>query len=242
MENAAGDEFQGMNRDIDISARIRDEILDGQLPFGTRITIAEMAQRYGVSQMPIRTALSQLQGEGLLTVSDTGRTAIRSIDRSLISNIFNLRASIEVLLIRSATPRISSTDLDLLDATEHELEQLVANQDYPAVQVANRRFHSIIASAADNPDAVELLNRHFFLLAALWRRLSYGPERFSGVVNDHRFIIRAMRLRDAEAAGALAHAHVIKAKLAMLECFDREFPADDKRILKRRRPQKKSDQ
>jgi DNA-binding GntR family transcriptional regulator len=49
-----------MTREIDISARIREDILGGELPFGARVTIAELAQRYGVSQMPIRMALSEL--------------------------------------------------------------------------------------------------------------------------------------------------------------------------------------
>lgn len=213
-----------MSRDIDICARIREDILGGVLPFGARVTMAELAQRYGVSQMPIRTALSQLQGEGLLRISETGRAAIRTIDRALVGNIFDIRGAMEVLLIRSAARRITDEELDALEAVEREFEQRVDDADYPAVQAANRRFHKIIAAAAQNADAVELLDRHFFLVAALWRRVSYGPERFSGVVSDHRYILRALRARDPDAAAALAQAHVVKAKLFMLECFDRAFP------------------
>lgn len=213
-----------MTLDIDIGARIREDIVGGVLPFGARVTIAELAQRYGVSQMPIRTALSQLQGEGLVQMSETGRAAIRTIDRTLVGNIFDIRGAMEVLLIKSAARAITDEELDALDAAEREFERCVHDEDYPAVQAANRRFHKIIASSAQNADAVELLDRHFLLVAALWRRVSYGPERYSGVVSDHQYMLRALRARDADAAAALAQAHVVKAKLFMLDCFDRTFP------------------
>lgn len=212
-----------MSRDTDVTARIREDILAGALAFGARVTIADLAERYAVSQMPIRMALSQLQGEGLLAVTDTGRTSIRTVDRSFVSNIFDIRGAMEVLLVRAAADKITAAELESLAAAERELEEMVERQDYAGVQRCNRRFHSIIAQAADNKEAVETLDRYFFLVAALWRRVSYGAERFSGVVNDHQFILRALQARDRDAAVLLTQAHVVKAKLVMLEHFDRAF-------------------
>jgi DNA-binding GntR family transcriptional regulator len=229
-----------MTLDIDISARIREDILSGGLPFGARVTIAELAQRYGVSQMPVRVAFGQLQGEGLLTISDTGRASIRAVDRDFIGNVFDIRRELEALLIRSAADRISDTQLQELEAIEATLEQMVHDQNYAEVQAANRRFHSLVSRAAHNDDAVELIDRHFFLVAALWRRVSYGPERFSGVVNDHRFILKALRLRDADAAVALSRAHVTKAKLVLLEYFDKMLEESAKELPKKTRREKSS--
>jgi DNA-binding GntR family transcriptional regulator len=214
-----------MTRELNISDRIREDILGGALPFGGKLTIASLAERYGVSQMPIRMALSELQGEGLLKVSDTGRTTIRAIDRHFVSNIFDIRGALETLLIKSAARLITERELDELEMVERELERHVDAADYAAAQQANRQFHKVIARAAHNADAEELLDRHFFLVAALWRRVAYGPERFSGVVNDHRFIVRALRAHDADAAVALTAGHVTKARLTLLERFDQTFPS-----------------
>ena len=53
-----------LTSNLDIGLRIRDDIVSGTLPFGARITIDALATRYGVSHMPVREALRELQGEG----------------------------------------------------------------------------------------------------------------------------------------------------------------------------------
>lgn len=223
-----------MTLDTDISARMREDILDGALAFGSRVTIAQLAQRYGVSQMPVRMAFSQLQGEGLLIISNTGRTSIRALSREFVNNVFDIRGAMEALLIRAAAKNISPSELAQLEAIEAELERRVESGDFAEVQKANRLFHRVIALAAHNPDAVELYDRHFFLVSALWRRVDYGPERFSGVVNDHRFIIKTLRLKDSDAAELLTRSHVLKAKLVMLEHLEKILPASPSRPSRKR--------
>jgi len=80
-----------MARVPDIQQRIRDDILAGELAFGTRITTAELAQRYGVSQMPIREALRELRGEGLVTMEPNRGARVRAIDPDFVGNIFDIR-------------------------------------------------------------------------------------------------------------------------------------------------------
>ena len=67
-----------------IQQRIREDIVSGQLPFGARVTIDELATRYGVSHMPIREALRELHGEGLVMMEpNRARASARSIGSSL---------------------------------------------------------------------------------------------------------------------------------------------------------------
>ena len=91
-----------MARFPDIQHRIRDDILSGQLAFGVRITTADLAVRYGVSQMPIRMALRELRGEGLVTMEPNRGARVRSIDPEFIGNIFDIRNALEVLVVRRA--------------------------------------------------------------------------------------------------------------------------------------------
>jgi DNA-binding GntR family transcriptional regulator len=92
----------------------------------------------------------------------------------------------------------------------------------------------LIGDIAQNPDAVTLLNRHWLLIAALWRRYEYGPERFAGVVDDHRHLLAAIRARDVEAAVILAGAHVVKAKQVLLAKMPK-YPEPGEAGLRRRR-------
>lgn len=210
-----------MGSDLDISQRIRADIISGALPFGTRVTMASLAQRYGVSQMPVRMALSQLQGEGLVETTHSGRASIRSIDRRFVSSVFDIRRSLEALVIQDAARYITSAQLDALQSVESELERMVERGDHGAAHTANRAFHQIIADGSNNRDAVDLLDRHWFLVSALWHRFDFGPERFAGVVTDHQFLIKALRQRDGDSAVMIIHAHITKAKLVMLDHFKR---------------------
>lgn len=218
--------------DLDISVRIREDIIRGDLRFGARLTIASLAERYGVSQMPVRVALRQLQGEGLVETTTSGRASIRSVDRGFVNSIFDIRRSLEALVIQGAARHISAEQLAALQSVETRLEQMVDAADYAGAHQANRQFHQIIAEAARNRDAVELLDRHWFLVSALWHRVDFGPERFAGVVTDHQFLIKSLRLHDADSAVMIIHAHITKAKLVMLDHFDQ---APEEPRLRRRR-------
>ncbi len=213
-----------MGSDLDISEKIRADIINGSLPFGTRVTIARLAARYGVSQMPVRVALSQLQGEGLLETTKSGRASIRSIDRRFVSSVFDIRRSLEALVIQDAARYITPEQLTALAQVEAELERMVAHEDYAGAHTANRAFHQIIADGSNNRDAVDLLDRHWFLVSALWHRFAFGPERFAGVITDHQFLIKALRQRDGDAAVLIIHAHIAKAKLVMLDHFQNLAP------------------
>ena len=71
-----------MSRIPDIQRLLRDDIISGSLPFGSRLRIDELATRYGVSHMPIREALRELHGEGLVVIEPNRGARVRSIDLS----------------------------------------------------------------------------------------------------------------------------------------------------------------
>jgi DNA-binding GntR family transcriptional regulator len=80
----------------------------------------------------------------------------------------------------------------------------------------NRRFHQAINRCAANVDALPIVDKHWMLLAALWRHYGYGQDRFTGVANDHQNLIQALAAHDQEAAAMIMGAHATKAKLTLL--------------------------
>ena len=225
-----------MARFPDIQHRIRDDILSGQLAFGVRITTADLAVRYGVSQMPIRMALRELRGEGLVTMEPNRGARVRSIDPEFIGNIFDIRNALEVLVVRRAARLRTTQHIAQLQSIEQTLEACVIDQDYAGALQANRRLHHLIGDIAANPDAQLLLDRHWLLLAGLWRENKYSPERYSGVINDHRHLIEAIADGDAEAAASLMQAHVLKAKQVLLKFIEQRYgkpkPAKRRQVKK----------
>lgn len=201
---------------IDICDRIRDDIVSGALPFGSRLTLHRLATRYATGHMPVREALRQLQGEGLVVQAPNCGARVRAVDVDFVRNIFDLRIVIESMLARRAAERIKPKQVAALDAVQRTLETCIAARNFAGALTANRDFHRIINEAAGNPEASALLDRHWRLIAALWNVYGYGEERAPGVISDHHQMIKAFVARDAEVAACLAMAHAAKAKQELI--------------------------
>lgn len=201
---------------IEICDRIRDEIVAGALPFGSRLTLQQLASRYQAGQMPIREALRQLQGEGLIVQTPNRGARVRAVDVEFVRNIFDLRIAIEAMLARRAAERIKPEQIAALEAAEREFESCVETRNFNGALAANRKFHRIVNDAASNPEASALLDRHWRLIAALWNVHGYGEERAAGVISDHHQLIRAFATHDTDVAACLAMAHAAKAKQELI--------------------------
>jgi DNA-binding GntR family transcriptional regulator len=206
-----------MTSTADIGQRVRDDIVAGVLAFGERITIDALATRYAVSHMPVREALRELQGEGLVVIEPNRGARVRAIDANFIDNLFEIRTALEIMMVRRAAHRAKPSDIDELMSVESRLEDHISKADYSAVVASNRVFHQTINRIADNVDALPIVDKHWMLLAALWRNFGYGEARFSGVANDHRHLIAAMGAGDADAAALIMGAHASKAKRVLLD-------------------------
>ncbi|MBK6600590.1 MAG: GntR family transcriptional regulator [Betaproteobacteria bacterium] len=157
-----------------------------------------LAIRYGVSHMPVREALRELQGEGLVVIEPNRGARIRTIDASFVESLFEIRTALEVMMVRRAAARCTERDIAELQNIEALLEQHIAQGDHASLVTQNHRFHQAINRCANNLDALPIIDRHWILLAALWRNYGYGANRFAGVASDHGHLIRALAAHDAE--------------------------------------------
>lgn len=210
-----------MALNADVRELIRGDILGGVFAFGARLRIDELSARYGLSHTPIREALRELHGEGLVTMEPNRGARVRVVDLGFVDSLFDLRIAVEAMLTRRAAARISPTQIEQLESIETTLEAMAQLGDTPQVLLANRCFHDLINEAADNPHATEILSRNWHLLSALWRRYGYPRERVTGVASDHRHLIAALAERDGEAAAMIATAHAAKAKSDLLRIMRR---------------------
>ena len=199
-----------------VGDRIRDDIVAGALPFGSRITLELLASRYAVGHMPVREALRELQGEGLVVLTPNRGARVRAVDMEFVRNIFDLRIAIEAMLARRAAERIDARQIAKLEEIEARFEAMAALRDFRTLLAINREFHAVINDAAGNPEAAGVLDRHRRLIAALWNLHGYGEDRPAGVISDHRHIISALAAHDADVAASLAMAHAAKAKQELI--------------------------
>lgn len=196
----------------DVQNRLRDDIVSGEFPFGSRLLIDELSTRYGVSHMPVREALRILHGEGLVVIEPNRGAWVRPLHPNFIEDLFDVRLAMETMLVRRAAERRTEQHLQLLREAQAQLEAHVEQGEVASVPVANSRFHRVINDAAGNPGALAIVERHWMLLGALLKRLGHADERFQRVIDDHQHLIYALEERDAVAAATLMAAHIEKGK------------------------------
>ncbi len=208
----------GKGSETDITDRLREAIINRQeFDAGAPLRIDALATRFGVSHMPIRAALHRLESEGLIVAEPNKGARVVLVDETFVAELLDIRMLIESYLARRAAERMTPERLARLEALRARHEAAVIAGDPAEALAANRDFHAAIHDIAGNRDANLILERHWRLIRALWRRYGYQADRFAGVLADHRLLLAAFTAGDGEAAAAVTAAHTARAKLVLLQ-------------------------
>lgn len=186
---------------------VRSEILNGNFPPGKRLVIDTLASELGVSQIPIREALQQLQAEGFVTCEPHVGPSVATIEPEDIWETFQLLEALEVVSCRSACRRMSDEDIQAMASMVEAMDALL---DEPEEwSQANQRFHQSLCEWGRTKTVKTLmLNvlakwnrlRHYYLKDVFLKRLDLSQQ-------DHRDLFLALRGRDAERAEQVVRRH-----------------------------------
>lgn len=203
-------------RGIGVQELIRGEIVAGTLSLGQRLQVDALATRYGVSHMPVREALRELCGEGLVVIEPNRGARVRSVDRSFVENVFDLRNALEALMARRAAERRSDADLVAMRTAADQFVAAVRAEQRQAVLQANRALHDAVYLASGNTEAFEVFKRHWVLVTTLFDSYGFDEDRMQGEIEEHTYIIYAIRQGDGAAAAAVMSTHIERAKQDLL--------------------------
>jgi DNA-binding GntR family transcriptional regulator len=198
---------------------IRNSIFNRELAPGTRLKVQELARRYAVSPIPIREALQQLQGEGLVVIAPNRGATVRVIDRTLISNIFDIREAIDGMLARNGAPVASSEQIEHLRGIEDAIEAAVRSDDFERAGELGRKFHEFIGFIAGNEEAVKIRRAHANVFRSV--KTAMGPARVRAASrrDEHLAIVDALGRHDPMAAEAAAREHAQAWRQSVLDHF-----------------------
>lgn len=185
---------------------LRQAILSGELPPGSRLIQAEIAEQLDVSTTPVREALRDLAGEGLLRLDAYRGALVKPLDLEEITEIHMLLQVLEPLSIELAVERITDQELD---EAEQVLAQMLDGGDSAEFVTLDRRYHGLFAHAARAPRLESMLNS-LRDNAALYIATSFreSSEMVAHANEDHRNLLRAFRDRDVAAALEVERAHL----------------------------------
>ena len=204
----------------DLCRRLRQDILAGEYPFGSRLKIDEIARRYGTSHMPVRKALLQLEGERLVITERNRGASVRAIDGESVRNIYDVVIPLESVLTRRAAERMTVATQTRLASIQETFEAAAQALDAPAAAELNRQFHEVINEQAANPDASDIVNRYQEMLRAFRRVYGFDPARLPGVIADHRALLGCFGAGDTDGAAAIAAGHAAKARNDLMRAID----------------------
>lgn len=197
-----------------VLSQIREGIRSGRYKPGERVRETEVADWLGVSRTPVREAMRRLESEGLVVFESWRGVVVANLDRQQISELYAMREVLEGAAARLAARHIDEAELDLLGVL---LERADAAADDPEMLAEiNRQFHETIQGAAHNRYLTQNLEQLRNALALLRGTTFAVPGRAITAAKEHRSIVKAICVRDADAAEHAARAHIAAAQKARL--------------------------
>jgi DNA-binding GntR family transcriptional regulator len=201
---------------------ILQRILDGEYPSGARIVETRIAQELGVSQAPVREALRDLEQLGCIVHEPFRGCSVRAFSADELLEAFPVRAALEALAARLAADRITEPELLRLAELLETMRAAARHGDAHGQSQANASFHATIVRAARNAT----LERQWSLLEPFSRTyisVSQPGLDLLSLSERHVPILEALRVRDADAAAAAMHKHLMDAADLLRPMADKEL-------------------
>jgi DNA-binding GntR family transcriptional regulator len=191
-----------------VVGRLRDLIVEGELPSGARLAERLLCEKFGISRTPLREAFKVLASEGLIELLPNRGARVAPLDEAEIENMFEVMAALEALAGSLACARIAEAELAEIAALHYEMLAQYTRRNLPDYFRLNQAIHAAIVAASRNP----VLAATYQGLASRIRRARYtanlSDERWRQAVAEHEAILSALQARDGERLARLLEAHL----------------------------------
>ena len=190
----------------DVARYVRRRIFNGTFRAGEYLRLDQLAVELGISVTPVREALLNLRGEGLLVQQPRRGFMVLAVTARDIADVANVQAFIGGELAARAAENITEAQLSALRSIQDELEQAYGSGDLERTVRLNHEFHRLINVAADSPKLTQFMSGITrYAPESVFPTLSGWPTQST---RDHRRVIAAFERRDQG-----------RARMAMAEHF-----------------------
>lgn len=196
-----------------IAETLREEILRGEVAPGQALRQEELAERFGVSRLPVRDALLRLEAQGLVHVYPNRGAFVISLSADEVTEIYEMRLLLEGDMIERAVPRMTPESWRRIDAAHAEATRTAGGPEWIE---GDWRFHRALYEPAARPRQLATIET----LRSTVARYSSGhdalPTRTPEWLADHDAILEACRARAAVAAKQRLVQHLKRALAIVL--------------------------
>lgn len=195
---------------------LRDRILTGALPAGTRLDLDAITEEFATSRTPVREALLELSFEGLVQVAPRSGIKVIGISSADIMDSFVILGVLTGQAAAWAAERVTGSGLQEL----RELADAVASSSGDdRIGSANWRFHQEIHRAAHSPRLLTQIKQAVRVVPSNFLRMF--PEHEQHALHEHDELLHALEARDAANARSVAERHVLDAGRSLVDWLDR---------------------
>lgn len=187
---------------------IKEAILSLQLQPGAALVEQDLANQLGISKIPLRDALHQLENDGLVTRIPYKGVYVSKLSAKEAAEIAAIRGVLEGLAARLAAKRLTDEQLEHAEAILDEAEQALQQEDRDLCIAKGKEFHDFIIERCGNselPPLLETLDNRFHRFRLLSNKIR---GRTAHSLREHRRILKALKRRDPDAVECAMRDHL----------------------------------
>jgi DNA-binding GntR family transcriptional regulator len=199
--------------------RLRDHIVEGNLPAGARVPERLLCEHFGVSRTPLREALKVLASEGLIDLLPNRGARVREISGLELVDLFDVMGGLEALAGRLACERITEDAYAEIERLHHGMYGHYLRRDLHGYFACNQAIHAAIVAAAENAP----LKATYANFAGRVRRARYSAnldshrDRWSEAMREHEEILDALHRRAGAELSEILFRHLRNKQRAAAE-------------------------
>jgi len=196
-----------------VTLELRRAIVSGDMPQGNSLREVALAEQLGVSRVPVREALIELERHGLVEFDDRGRTRVPVLTNKDLEEIYQLRLALEPLAARLAA---AGGEQAMFDALEQNIASTRRTKSVSELSLLDAEFHDIIVQGSGNRRLqqsweairyqVELWLTHMHLQK---QQLVMTRRTHDETVESHNGLLKTLQSGDADAVSEEMHRHIV---------------------------------
>lgn len=200
-----------------VTHRLREAITTGLLRPGDRLLQEELAERLGVSRMPIREALSRLEAEGLVVIHPYRGAVVAGLSSAELREIYEIRIALETLAVRVGVAQLGDATLDEMRKL---LEAMDKETDSTAWLSLNTKFHTLLYQSSGRTLLLEHIENLRNKSDRFLRLFASQRNRTSQAQREHWALFNALEQGDADRASYLLQEHLESTITSLSQSLD----------------------
>ncbi len=174
--------------------QLREKIISAEILPGEHISLRDLAEKFGVSLMPVREALWQLESENVIVIESNKGMRVNNLSPSQMEEVLRIRLVLESMAVERACDLRPQSALPKL---ERLISEMYRHLESPKKYLGkNRQFHFTLYSLAESPMLLEIIDRLWAHIGPYLYIQAHDPEDLSVAMKYHQAIFDALVQRD----------------------------------------------